>query len=491
MREWLSTWAKTFWAHGYWNIRKSLYVLRGRHGRCPCHHPSDSGRAGETSCEAVAGWARPEIFQRRVCPLLQRGNDGLWRCGVGYEAVRPFWGRAIAHWGGLTLAGMTALLALVFFSLKFIGYDVSPAQLLWPPRWAEVRHARVELFIQQARAHYEAGRPRDAIASLLVAYQLEPENYAVAMMLAQFYQAAAPETADLLYARCLKFFPHRRNDTARVWFRSLLSRGRLTDVAELARRQIIEEPNEMAWLNALLFAAQHLHQPELLEQAASEKDIAATTRALLTREAQTHRAAPQERITLLLHGEWPDIPLARLRRAKLLLQSGAPDLALDFLRANRTRLEGRDVVRLALACFAQAGRQEDLSREISQLLSPERHRSDAEVTLFAQHLISFPDATRLPTLVAALHELHALPIAQRAEAGLQVLCAAGSCGDFARFDEISARLIKDGIVHAALAGQARNYYQSPHDAAHRALFTSLLQNHSLELIYVISENGLN
>ena len=138
-------------------------------------------------------------------------------------------------------------------------------QIIWPPAWHELQEVRAELFITKARASYAKGQVREAINSLSIAYQLNPERYEVGMMLAQFYQAGNPVHADALYRRLLIQHPERSKETARAWFLSLLARGRLRDVGELARRQLVAEPEQAAaWTHALLFATRHLHDDKLL-----------------------------------------------------------------------------------------------------------------------------------------------------------------------------------------------------------------------------------
>ena len=75
VKGWIADTLRMAWGFLYWNARKSWYRWRGTRGSCPCQHPSDSGAAHVTGCEAVIGWAQPVRF-RRVCPLLERGTDG-------------------------------------------------------------------------------------------------------------------------------------------------------------------------------------------------------------------------------------------------------------------------------------------------------------------------------------------------------------------------------------------------------------------------------
>lgn len=55
MVAWIGDALRMFWALAYWNTRKALFRRGSRAGSAPCQHPSDSGRAGETACEACHG----------------------------------------------------------------------------------------------------------------------------------------------------------------------------------------------------------------------------------------------------------------------------------------------------------------------------------------------------------------------------------------------------------------------------------------------------
>ncbi len=384
------------WALFYWNARKTWYRVRGRQGQCPCHNPSDAGEPLRTGCEAVLTWSRPARF-RRVCPLLQQNTAGQWVCSVRAEAVRPFWLRALAYVAGSATALLLAVVLTVFGLMRAIGYEVSVRQIAWPPAWSELRLVRSQLFIKQAREYYTKGQVREALAALAVAHELDRQNYPVAMMLAQFYQAGNPEMADDLYARLLWEQPDNRVETARVWFRSLLARGRLTDVAELAQRQLKHEPPQVsAWLHALIFAARKLDQPELLEAALADKETPAVVRPTLELARQVQRLAPAEAGRLLATAPvLSTFAYDRVYRIEALLRLGLHEEAMQLLRDSRGQLAGRDVARLVFAIYAQAGDRERLSREFDALLAPTRMLTAGEVSLLAIHLVRYPDPVLL------------------------------------------------------------------------------------------------
>ena len=98
MAGWFGDLGRLYWGLLYWNARKTLFRIAGARGQAPCQHPSDSGAAGVTGCEACAAWSSRARF-KRLCPLIASGPDGRRVCGVAAADVRPFWGRAAAVLG--------------------------------------------------------------------------------------------------------------------------------------------------------------------------------------------------------------------------------------------------------------------------------------------------------------------------------------------------------------------------------------------------------
>lgn len=459
MKGWLGDIARMAWALLYWNARKSIFVLQKRRGRCPCHHPSDSGRPMETACEAVLFWKKPARFHR-VCPLLAKNSQGTWVCSVAAGEVRPFWGRAVAYYGGVSAALFLLLGFTVWGGLLGIGYRVTPRQVFWPPAWRELKQARVQLFIDQARGHYQAGRIREAISALAVAYELAPDNYAAGMMLAQFYQAGNPEAADRIYLRMLQVNPAQRNETARIWFRSLLARGRLADVAELARRQMAADATQAtAWTHALVFSARLMKKTDLLEQAATDAKLPAEVRDVLRFEASVRKASGEAQRRLLLETPLPTgFPYARKQRIELMNEFGLTKEALQLLTGSQVALGGRDVVWLALDAFADSGDKERTRREVEGLLAPGKKIGPAELTLIAQHLIVHPDAASLAKLVDALPRVSGGAPEQLLEVHLNLLCATGAGGDAPRFAQVKQAALAGGLIGAPLVQRTEDFF---------------------------------
>lgn len=454
VKGWFGDLWRTAWALFYWNLRKAIYRLRGRVGPCPCHNPSDSGAPLETGCEAVLGWHRPQRF-RRVCPLLRQNARGQWVCSVRPEEVRPFWGRALLLAAGT--GGALALVALLvaFGLMRGIGYEVSLRQLAWPPAWRELHEVRAQLFITQAREAYAAGRVREAISALVVAYEMNPANYSVAMMLAQFYQAGNPALADALYGNLLREHPEHQAEIARVWFRSLLARGRLRGVAELARHQLAAEPKQAAaWVHAISFAARHLDDPTILESAAVIPELPESVRDTLRLAARVLRLPRAEaRTALLKPPTTAGFVYDRVYRVETLARLGYPDEAFDLLLDSRSVLAGRDVARLAFGLYAQRGDATRLEREYDALLAPNRALRGHELSLLAIHLVEWPDAGLLAKVCAAFPRLASEPLEVQLEVGLAVYCAAGVARDRTRAGEIQSRLTQ--TTQIPLAGMNR------------------------------------
>lgn len=487
MKAWLADALRTVFALSYWNARKSAFVLRGRRGQCPCHNPSDTGEPGKTGCEAVLGWREPRRFQRRVCPLLIRNDAGSWVCSAPPERVRPFWGPWLILHGGAAMVAAVLFGLVAFVALRQIGYRISLAQVFWPPRWSEFGLLRVELFADQAKEHYEAGRIREAIAALAMAHTLQPDNYAYAMMLAQFYQAGMSDAADPLYRRLMQTHPERRNETARVWFRSLLSRGRFGDVAELARRQLAHEPAQAsAWLHALFVSTRALHRTEPLESALADATVPEAARRLIELElAVRSRSRDEARAHLLAAALPAEPPYARVHRIELLVEFDLPDAAVALAAESRFVLSGRDVVRLALSARAARRDRAGIRTDLEALLAPERAVGLAEISLVAQHLIRHPDREFLALLAQSMPRAKALPVAEHLEAWVNFFCAAGAALDREQLTYARENLLSFELLTPAALSRLEAFFSLPAAQQRIEFLLPQLQPFSLDLSYAL------
>lgn len=474
------------WALFYWNARKSLYQWGGRRSRCPCRNPSDPSEAMVAGCDAVLGWRSPARF-RRVCPLLQPNEAGNWVCSVRTEEVRPFWGRVMAG-----LAGSALLLALVvglalFGTMRLVGFPVSLRQVFWPRAWGELPAVREQFFIEQAKAYYTAGKTREAVSSLSVAFEMNPRNYSAGMILAQFYQTARPDLVDRLYGQLQRTHPEHRAETARAWLRSLLARGQIEGVANLARREIVADAEDpAAWTHALVMAARWLKQPQLLDETARENGLRKEAVAVLELESLVGRTPRAEVPALLLSRPIAaGFPYAWVHRIGRLIEFGATSDALVLLRQARGDLGGRDLVRLALAAYAAGGDSVALQHETGLLLAPGNPNGAAGVRLVALHLIRYPDATILRECAAALAPAPREVLEDYKEALVATYCAAVFAADQKLLPSLRAELEKAGSMREKDGQEFERLLAERRNNSLLQAKLALIRPMSLELNYAI------
>lgn len=481
----------TVWALFYWNARKTIFRLRGRRGVAPCQHPSDSGTAMKTACDACTAWHKRERF-RRVCPLLKQDDAGLWVCSVDRAEVRPFWGRAFAYTGGTTGGVLLLMAILVYSSMRIIGYQVTWRQVLWPPAWSELRGVRADLFIRQAREKYAAGEVREAIQALTVAHQLNPWHYQVSMMLAQFYQAGSPQQSDRLYFQLMQLHPDRRAEIARAWFQGLLARGRLDAIAELAQSQLATEPRlATVWTYALLFAARHRPDDVDLTAVVNQTAVPVEVRSVLNLAAQARKLPPdQARDELLEAPPVAGFPFDRVFRAETLIRLGYPQDALRVVAGAQRELSGRDIARLAFAAYAKMGDRARLKAEFTALLAPERQLRPAECTLLAVHLVEYPDAELVNLLVNALDRLPKDPADAWLEAAMAVFCAAGVAGDEAAMETVKRAVRDTYAIRLSSLDGLQLYFLRKSAISRIELILPSLNPLSLELNYALLDRYL-
>ncbi|QYM78760.1 hypothetical protein K0B96_15870 [Horticoccus luteus] len=442
MKGWLGDLARTAGALWYWNARKSVFVLRGRKGQCPCHNPSDSGRPFETGCEGAAFWNDPQRFQRRVCPLLARNQRGEWVCSVSPAGVRPFWGRAAVYYGGATLGVVLVIGTAGWGAAHAVGLRASPRQILWPPAWHELRQVRAEYFVEKAETLLAQGHPQEAALSLTTAYEMNPDSYAIGMIVAQFYWTWRPDLVDGVYAHLVQTHPEHHDETTQVWLRSLLARGDLMGVAKLARQELARQDGDPSpWTHALIVASRLLEKPELLDDVARDP-IPDAVKSVLTLEARTQRMPPDAARDLLFFGSTPSaFAYANFHRIDRLIELGAPTEALTLLEELRNTMKGRDVLRLVLAAHAVGHNRAALEREAQQLVAPERGAGATGVTVLALHLIAYPDPDLLTLCITAWRRLPRAPAEGRDDATEALYFAAILAGAKEDLPELRAALV--------------------------------------------------
>lgn len=302
---WLSDSVRFVWALFYWNLRKTLYVRRGRTGRCPCQNESDDSIAGRVRCDAILFWHEPQRFTR-VCPLLVRTPDG-WKCSVHASQVRPFWGRAM-RFGVLSL--LTVYLAgtlAVFAGLRITtGVPVGWWHVAWPGAWEEIPRLQSRHMFAQAMESFRRGELKDAHLALTAARLKDQQSYETTLLLAQIEMFQLSFAfADALFAELGQTHPDQILRTAVVYHDTLLGMDRQRELAGhclvMARS---DQSHAAVWIRSALLAIRSMRPTDASELAALLPD---------------HEAGIAEHARRLLHAE-------------LDLQAGARDAALARLR---------------------------------------------------------------------------------------------------------------------------------------------------------------
>jgi hypothetical protein len=455
---WLNDTFRLGWGAFYWNTRKSWFIARGRRGRCPCQVGSDSGRGGETGCEAVPGYRSPGRF-RALCPLLAQRGNGDWVCSVDTAAVRPFWGRVAF---GLGFAALTLTLATflgTYALLRGIGYDVSPAQLAWPPAWREFRQIQSAFYLKQARQARTAGQLEAALLALANAYELNPSDYKTGLLLAQLWQAGQPLLSDPLFARLYRDHPAQRAEIGPAWYRALLARGDFPAIQNLAGESLLAGgPAPAAWLEAVLFASRQTGAPAPLAQLLRAPTLPAPFAPLLQVELALHTSSGAQRIRLLSEAAADTTdPFACYHLLRRLLEEGRADLVLAALDDPACPLRNRENTRLRLDALALLDRSAERADLVRQLLTQPTQPAVCE--LLSSHLAAHPDRELVLALAAKL-ETEPLPPGEAVHP--QLLSFFGACAALGDAD------LLDTAVHLVNVS-AGHYYRTL--IAARQLFT--------------------
>ena len=484
---WLGDLGRLCWGLLYWNARKSAFRIRGAAGRAPCQHPSDSGRAGETACEACAGWRDAGRF-RRLCPLLGVSADGRRVCSVDAGDVRPFWGRALLFFGGSAAAlGLVCALG-AFSALRAIGYRVPLRAVVWPPAWHRIQQARADYFFRMAARAFSAGDVRQGLLALNQVYSLDPGNVAAALLLAQFTQVANPDYSDSIYGRLLLERRGNAEETAQAWFRALLSRGDLASVGRLSGRMLREgAAHAPAWAQGLLFAERMTGDPGEVDKLLSrpgQTPGAARSVLSLARDIRTGSAQERlKRVELSVAGAAD--PFELYYSLGRLAELGRGSDVVGFLDAHAgAPLEPYDRESLKLDACSALGWRVLEQREIGAIL--ERGASAPAVTLVVAHLIRHPDAETAEFVFGQL-EQRPLPVtAEGTGAHAALLCMAGVNGLDARMKQ-EARLL-GWTEGGRLAGWRRvmEFFESSARTKDPAVFLPSLHQLPLEVVYALT-----
>lgn len=278
--------ARLYFGLIYWNVRKTLFVFRGR-GRNPCQNDGDGHAPGTIRCDACVQWSKAGRFHR-VCPLLIR-RDNEWRCAAGRDAVRPFWGRAFA-WYGAAAAGLhLSLTLLVLVLLRSTNAPgIAWVDVAWPGRWEQIPKQRARAFVQQSMEAFVRGRPEEALVALSSARGLDTRDYDTRLLQAQFamYQFNVLH-ADEEFAILLRDYPAQRDRTAVAYHDTLLAMFRAEPLARHCLAMTALDPARTAlWVRSLLQALQlaPIAGKFVAEQESAVAALPAHARLLVTAE---------------------------------------------------------------------------------------------------------------------------------------------------------------------------------------------------------------
>ncbi|MEZ0218059.1 MAG: hypothetical protein ACAH89_13065 [Rariglobus sp.] len=437
---WITDFFRFAWSLLYWNARKSAYRLRGTRGRCPCHHPSDSGRAWETACAAITHWNDPARFQR-VCPLLKQNASGAWRCTADRADVRPFWGRAAGFYGSaLLVVYLTATLGAFVF-LRSVGYGVTYPGVLWPPAWKKFHGIRGDYFLKKYQDASKAGDLQAALMALSTAYSLDPQNYAAGRQLALVWQISQPLYSNQIYRRLLQDHPGQAAVTAQVWFRALLARGDFEGVEILAADRILASPeNSTPWINAFLFANRRTANAATRVSLLSNPSTPPSARWLLTlTEDLAKLAKPADiRGRLLVAASNAGDGLSFYHVCRELISRGFPQEALEWMDRRPGLLGQRDLIPLRLDALSILRWGGTLQNEVKNLLFAPP--SPIVVELLSAHLIRHPDATVRALIFDRVEQTPAPSDSAGLAAHLALFCAAGTGHDIERMNWTALRI---------------------------------------------------
>jgi tetratricopeptide (TPR) repeat protein len=256
------------------NGRKSWWILRGRQSNAPCQHPSDSGRAGESECEACKSLAVPGRL-RAVCPLLKSTKSG-WVCSADSARVRPFWGRSCFVYASLLATLYLGAATATYSGMRFVGYPgLTWWQVAWPGSWTKVTEAQSRYFLEKAGRLFQAGRPAEAMLSLSTAIRSDPSNFEAHLLVAQIWSMQGNyEFSGRAFDELCRRFPEQALRIALARHDTLVTMRQGQLLAEYALAQARTDRNRFAfWIQSMLFGLRLSQQAEAFT-AASQKDLA-------------------------------------------------------------------------------------------------------------------------------------------------------------------------------------------------------------------------
>ena len=489
MAGWFGDLGRLYWGLLYWNARKTLFRIAGARGQAPCQHPSDSGAAGVTGCEACAAWSSRARF-KRLCPLIASGPDGRRVCGVAAADVRPFWGRAAAVLGISAAALACAAVAAAFAGFRAVGYRVPLRAVAWPPAWHEVRQARADYYYRLAVHAFGSGDIRGSYLALNQAYALDPRNFAADRLLAQLSQIGNPDFSDSVYSRLVAEDLEHREDDGQLWVRALIERGDFPGVALLSARMLEGGARHgSAWAQALLFAERMTGDPTAVDRLIAtnrsfpEGVSSALALAVSLRGADTASQAALVRLHMGTATSAFDVYYSLVRLNELGSWSEVASLAEG---PSGTALDPYDREAVKLDAYASLGWDVLVRREIASLV--ERGPGSTVASLVAAHLVRCPDPG---TAEYAFQQLDLHPLAAAPEssgARLALLCAAGVNG-------LGERMRQQGEAEGRIVGgsfpawlRVRDFFEGGTRGANPSAILPAVGSVPLDTLYAVYDH---
>lgn len=238
-----------------------------------------------------------------------------------------------------------------------------------------------------------AGNVNEAVLSLSIAYERDPQNIAAGKLLAQLWQTTQPSLSDRIFSDLFHRHSTHRREIAELWCGALLRRGNFPQICRLATEVIVDsETASMSWSVTLLEASRldgHSTWRKLDPEA--KRRLHRHIQSLMRIELQAEELWNQDRAKFSRSFPTPSpiTSLVTYQIASFLLAKGQAAEALAFLDRTDASLDIRTRTSLRLDAFAVLGWTTLRQQEIDSVLSMSPARQGMET--IASHLIRYPD----------------------------------------------------------------------------------------------------
>lgn len=300
-----------------WNWRKSRYRSSRGAMRCPCQSLSDSGRSGESRCEASYYLKDPRRFSI-VCPALQNTPVGL-RCHHRLEDVRPYWGRAIFA-ATIAVVILYSLGATTLFGI-FRTQGMTTVRWVdcsWPGNWSNLAIARAAHHRSAAEQSLAHGDTHAAIRSLSRAVNAHPEKWRNALLLAELYESIGQFAAsEEIFGSLAQKHPNQIEPITTAHHNAVIASQRFDSLQTLAFKRLLHgQPTDAEnWFRTLLVATMYSEHPSSIwtQYATACDQLEADHRKLLSVIAPPPTSTSQAMVDQLLDHRFDQHPLIPLR----------------------------------------------------------------------------------------------------------------------------------------------------------------------------------